>query len=171
MNTIGAGTALALAWLAAACADKEEPEPNYYEDCGTFQAGAPVAAGVAIGSGDAASFDAFADGADAELVLGSQGGYMIIPTVRIDAVAFGTDGQQACIDLETSIAGVSTSPISFGLPPLSNAGGYFHVERLPLFLGSELSELEDESCRVTATLRDDGRTATGAVRVVLVDDD
>jgi hypothetical protein len=159
-----------LVCFTAACTKGEEPEPKSYSDCFSPVAGGPVAAEVAIGSGDAGSFQRFADGAEAELVLGSQGGYMIVPTVRVDALAFGLTGAGACIDLETSIAGRVISSPSFGVPPLSNIGGYYYVERLPLFLASELSEVEDESCNVKATLRDGAREATGEARVRLVDD-
>jgi hypothetical protein len=161
---------LGFVWFAAGCTDGQEPEPKSYGDCYMRPASSPVAAEVVIGSGDAPSFQPFAHGADAELVLGTQGGYMIVPTVRIDALAFGPAGENSCIELQTRIGGAVVSSPSFSVHELTASEGHYYVERLPLFLSSELSGIEDERCSVTATLSTEGREATGEVEVVLVDE-
>jgi hypothetical protein len=165
-----------LALCALGCSEGSDAAPE--DPCAArAEACTQVAGGLAIGSGGPDAFRAFAPDEPQELVLGPQGGYMILPEFQIDPSVIGTDGAGARFTVAALVSAaapeldpVEPPPLSGTLPRLTLDAGYFYVDPLPLFLSTVRSQVEGRACEITATFRDGGELASATVRVLLVDE-
>jgi hypothetical protein len=132
---------------------------------------APLDAVLEIGSGGPGNFRAHEDGDTTEIVIGSQGGYMAIPVFRVDAVAMGSDGQCAYLDVRAAVSSLAPLDYSVRLPDASPADPYWYFGTLPLFLSYELDAVVGKTVTYSATFTDDGMSASDEVTLLLVDDD
>jgi hypothetical protein len=128
----------------------------------------PVLGALEIGIGGPTNFRALPDGASHDLVLGSQGGWMPAPVFRIDAEAFGTDGECAFIDVDANVEGFAPRNYHFAVPKQPEDDPFWYVGSLPLFLSTEIDDVLGRSCMISATFSDDGVSASAEVTVMLV---
>jgi hypothetical protein len=128
----------------------------------------PVEGALEIGNGGPNDFEPIVDGDDEELVVGSQGGYMVTPVFRIDASLMQSDG--VCVMLDVTHAVEAHEPAQFSFRVRDQPAGemYWFVGNLPLFLATDDADLLGKACTLSATLRDDGRTASASVTTTLV---
>jgi hypothetical protein len=170
--------AWAVALLALGCSEGTDA-PSGDDACARDEARcAPVEGGMEIGTGGPSGFRAFGADEPSELVLGPQGGYMILPEFRIDASIVGTDGTGARFSVAAVVepfdpdaeAPLEVPTLSGRLPSLYSDGTYFYVDALPLFLSTVHAEVAGRACTITAAFRDDGLRASATARVLLVDD-
>ena len=155
-STTLAAAALTLA-LAGCAADAAGPDG---EDCGASPEAATwiedaLALGVASGGG-AGGFQPVADGASLELVLGSQGGWMITPILAVDRSMMASDG--ACVHVAVEVdLGIGGEPIAFEvtLPELGGTDQHFYSDPLAVFLSYNLAELDGRTASITAVVTDD----------------
>ncbi len=148
-----------LAILLAACGGTDEPmEP-------------PMAV---IGAGEQA-FAPLSDGAVAPVILGPQGGYHIIGSVRIAGIEPGDPGNLADPDNPTTVFTVERGGTKIdsggasytqGLDP-AEGGQHEMVGRIVILDITSDAELDGETLRFVVTVTDSsGRTATDEVSVV-----
>ena len=119
---------LALA-LAGCAPDAARPAG---EDCGASPEAATwiedaLALGLASGGGGGADgFQPVADGAPLELVLGSQGGWMITPILAVDRSMMASDG--ACVHVAVEVdLGIGGEPFAFEVTVPELGGTDQHV--------------------------------------------
>ncbi|HEY3500427.1 MAG TPA: hypothetical protein VGK73_37300, partial [Polyangiaceae bacterium] len=96
----GAVAATALALLGGCGSSTEAGDDPACADPGN---GEPVPDAVQIGTQENAVFRAYQEGEAADLVLGLQGGFMLLPAFRIDAAALGSDGRCARLDVAATV--------------------------------------------------------------------
>jgi len=155
--------------LLAACGGTGEGEKPPSDDCqAPSSPGAPVEDALQIGTGGPRDFVALADGQNHELVLGSQGGYMPSPVFRVDAAAFGTDGECAYMHVDLDVDGRDRASFDFMVRPTSGDSAWY-FGGLPLFLSTDASALDGRSCRILASFNDDDRETSAEVQVILSD--
>jgi len=126
---------------------------------------------LVIGEGGPNDFRAIVDGASEELVLGSQGGYMVTPVLRIDSQMLGTDGSCPTLDVTHLVESLAPAQFHFKLPPFDPQERYWYVGSLPLFLSWETASLVGKTCVLAATFQDHGMAATAEIHTSLVDRD
>lgn len=131
----------------------------------------PVAGALEIGEGGPVDFRPIADGSSEELVLGSQGGYMVTPIFRIDTTLFDTDGKCAYIDVTHTVGTLDPASYHFVLPTQPSGEPYWYIGSLPLFLSYQSTGLVGQTCSLSATFGDDGKTTSAEVHTSLVDND
>jgi hypothetical protein len=122
---------------------------------------------VSVGLGDGEVFAAFEPGQEISLVQGGQGGYMIVPSVRVP-VAEG-DGEQACwnvrIDNEISSEGTEV-PDLLSRVEFDRRGDHLQVDGLYDLLGYNSDALEGQTLTMTVTVT--GRDFEGVTSVELL---
>jgi hypothetical protein len=127
-----------------------------------------VADALAIGNGSAADFAPYEQGASEQLILGPQGGYMLTPTLRVDAASLGTDGSCVFLDWEATVEEQPAQLAHFKIPDAGTSGDrYWYWEMLPLFLSRDLPSLVDRACSITVAFADDGVGTSSHVDVLL----
>jgi hypothetical protein len=166
-----------LALCALGCSNASDAARDEDPCAASVDACILVEGGLAIGSGGPRAFRPFVPDEPQELVLGPQGGYMILPEFEIDPSVLGTDGAGALFTVAALVSDAATEqppleapPLSGTLPRLTLEAGHYYVDPLPLLLSTTLSQVEGRACEITATFRDGGELATAAVRVSLVDE-
>jgi hypothetical protein len=127
-----------------------------------------VEGALEIGNGGPNDFEPILDGDDEELVVGSQGGYMVTPVFRIDASLLGSDGVCPMLDVTHAIETREPAAFSFRMRDQPAGDMYWFVGNLPLFLATDDADLLGKTCTLSATFRDDGRTASASVTTTLV---
>lgn len=161
--------AAALALALAGCAADAGPAG---EDCGASpEASATwiedaVALGLTGGGGN--RFQPVADGASLELVLGSQGGWMITPVLAVDRSMMASDG--ACVHVAVEVdLGAGGQPIAFEvtLPELGGTDLHFYSEPLSVLLSYDLAELDGRTATITAVVTDDDVASSCQVAALL----
>lgn len=155
MRTLAiAALALALA-LAGCAADAADPTDA---DCAPS---APVATVID---------DALTVRGAAELVLGSQGGWMITPVLAVDRTMMASDGACVRVALEVDLGAGGGEPITYEvtLPELAGTDAHFYSEPLPVFLSYDLAELDGRTAIITALLADDDVASSCQVVAQLV---
>jgi hypothetical protein len=123
---------------------------------------------VALGLGGSAAFRAFQDGEEAEIVSGFQGGYMITPTIRVEAI--GDSRGEACLQLRLENAlmeGGEVGPGTLSQVLFSRSGDFFYVDSIYDLLGWDLDPLEGKTLLLSATVSDVGFQGTRAVTLRL----
>jgi hypothetical protein len=168
------GVAVGALAVAVGCGGHEPSEPA--PDLASCQPppplrSEPIAGALEIGTGGPHDFRASSDGDEAEIVLGSQGGYMAVPVFRVDPGLMGTDG--ACAYLSVHVEVTTLDPVDYEvrLPNSTPTDPYWYFGTLPLFLASNPATLVGQTATYAATFRDDGKAASDAVSVVLVNND
>jgi hypothetical protein len=126
-----------------------------------------VEGAVAIGFGGPDNFVPYDEGGAQTLVFGPQGGYMLTPTVRVDASLVNTDGHCPYLDLGGTVDGQEPMQLHFHVPDAPLNGGFWYWEQLPLFLSRDLPSLVGRPCVVTGGFDDDGVGASAVVNVLL----
>jgi hypothetical protein len=147
---------LVLALVLAGCA-AESAEPTD-ADCGARAA--PVPATLVE--------DALTVRGASELVLGSQGGWMITPILAVDRAVMASDG--ACVHVAIEVdAGLAGGPISYQaiLPELAGGDDQAVSDELPVFLSYDLAELDGRAATITALVEDDDVASSCQVAVEL----
>jgi hypothetical protein len=150
---------------ACACSSPENPEE---ERCASSSSTQSVPGALAMGSGDGDSFVAYTDGQEVEIVQGSQGGYMIVPSFRIDTSLIATDGYCSYIDITATVEGEAPSLVSVPLPRRTDSETYFYVPDVFVFLSSTLSGIANKPCDVIALFRDEGLSTRLQIRLELL---
>jgi hypothetical protein len=123
---------------------------------------------VALGLGGSAAFRAFQDGEEAEIVRGFQGGYMITPTVRIEAS--GDSRDEACLHvrLENALTdGGDVGPGTLAQVMFFRSGDFFYVDSIYDLLGYDLDPLEGKTLLLSASVSGLGFGGTQAVTLRL----
>jgi hypothetical protein len=163
-----AAVLLALA-LAGCAADAASPGE---EDCGASpEAATWIEDALALGlasDGAPAGFQPVVDGASLELVLGSQGGWMITPILAVDRSMMASDG--ACVDVAVEVdLGIGGEPFAFQVtvPELGGTDQHFYSEPLPVFLSYDLAELDGRTASITAVVTDDDVASSCQVAALL----
>jgi hypothetical protein len=158
-------TRRALGWAAAigmaagcliGCGPGElEPEPpgDDAERCvaGEGNGGTPVAREVTLGTGSGATFRAYEESEETELIAGFQGGYMITPTVRVEAA--GDTRPEACFRVwlqNTIVEGAEVGPGTLSYVVFTRSGDYFYVAPLFDLLGYEADPLRGKTLLLSA---------------------
>ena len=150
-----------------ACGSPDTPADDDEECTSVPPKRAAVEGALTLGTTQNGQFHAYSEGEPAELVLGLQGGYMLLLSARIDAAALGSDLSCARLEVHPTVDSIAKPVLEVGLSP-SDFDAEGTVEGLPLFLSLNLSELEDKPCHLSAVVRDDGNSSTSEVGVVLV---
>jgi hypothetical protein len=154
-----------LSWLLLACGggEQESPVPEEPEKCTEPVAEDAIAGAIAIGIGEPADFRAFAAGETFELVQGPQGGWMVTPTIRVDAELFGTNGTCAYLDVAAELESIVAPPLHLRVPDSSPGERYWYFWGIPLFLSFDVKALPGLTCTLSATFFDDGRHSSESV--------
>lgn len=126
-----------------------------------------VANALAIGFGGPDDFAPYTEDGTQTLVYGPQGGYMLTPTLRVDATLLKTDGHCPYLDLNATVDDQTPLQQHFRAPDVSAQDGYWYWEKLPLFLARDPTTLVGRGCAVTAGFEDDGVGAAASVKVTL----
>jgi len=162
---------LAAALTAAGCAADSQPA----DDCSQPLSPASmvedaVVLGLAGADGAAGDFRPVADGGAMELELGSQGGWMITPTLAIDRAMMASDGACVHVTVEVALDGnPAMPPVGFDLmvPELAGTDDHFYSEPLPVLLSYDLAELDARTATISTTVEDDEVAASCQVAVRL----
>lgn len=148
-------TLLAAVLLAAAgCSSGDADEPT----CESPQGALPQN-GIALGVSDAGSFRELEDQGTLELVLGNQGGWMVLPVMRLEmgdvdvrCLGVGVGLELQILDSDLAAA-LPVAPVAF-----TEVDGGWYSDPLFLFLSLDVEELE-------------GRRAALAARVAVGEDE
>jgi hypothetical protein len=170
MTTTRIAAAVLLALLAAACA----ADPGM-DEAGCAEPAAPgslIEDALALGLAGAGRFEPVAEGAAMELVLGSQGGWMITPILAVDRRMMASDGACVHVTVEVDLDG-GDAPITFDVtvPELGGTDDHFYSEPLPVFLSYDVAALEGRRATITAVLEDDDVASSCQVAVELANRD
>jgi hypothetical protein len=108
---------------------------------------------VELGLGGVNAFRAFQDGEETEIVRGFQGGYMITPTVRVEAA--GDTREEACFRVHFAnvlVEGGEVGPGTLSQVMFTQSGEFFYVDALFDLLGYDLGDLEEKTLLLSATV-------------------
>ncbi len=111
----------------------------------------PVAREVMLGTGSGATFRAYEKSEETELIAGFQGGYMITPTVRVEAA--GDSRTEACFRVwlqNTIVEGAEVGPGTLSYVVFKRSGDFFYVETLFDLLGYEADPLRGKTLLLSA---------------------
>jgi hypothetical protein len=139
--------------------------------CGSADAGPPgdpVAGALAIGLGEPASFQVIGEDEAVELVRGPQGGWMVTPVLRVDASKLASDGICAHIEIGAVVDGADPLEYVLDVPQLAEDASYLYTDALPVFLSFDVTALVGKACTLSATVGDEGATASAEVRIGLI---
>lgn len=173
-SALGWAAAIAMAVGGLAGCGPGEPEPeapvNDAERCvGEEGNGEPLSAReVLLGKGSGAAFQAYAEGEEAELIAGFQGGYMITPTVRVEAA--GDMRAEACFRVwlqNTIVEGAEVGPGTLSYVVFTRSGDFFDVESLFDLLGFEADALSGKTLLLKAKVSGVGFTGEREVTLRL----
>ena len=121
---------------------------------------------VLVGLGDGEQFHVFEAGQEISLIQGGQGGYMIVPSVRVP-VADG-DGDQACwnVKIDNELQSEATEvPDLLSRVRFERRGEHLQVDGLFDLLGYESEPLAGQTLLLTVTVT--GRDFEGLTSVAL----
>lgn len=163
---------LALACALAGCS----PEPGASGEplvepqrCSTMQGATPRAIrAVAIGLGEPDGFIPLEDGDEVALVLGTQGGYMITPTIRV--AADDGDGDALCLMASLDNAMAAPSDIGPGVQAYLSFemhGAYCYAANIFDLLAFDAAPLVGRALTLHALVRGDGFEGSDEVSVML----
>ncbi len=162
------GALLLIVSGVVACSGAPSSDPELAHPCVEQPVTGPLVEGaVAVGVGGPDDFSPYEDGGTQALVLGPQGGYMLTPTIRVDASLLKADGHCPYLDLGGTVDGQQPMQLHFRVPDAPRNGGFWYWEALPLFLSKDLPSLVGRSCEVTGGFDDDGVGASVIVNVLL----
>lgn len=156
---------LAAALLAACAAGPEQPETC--EPPGAPAAVVEDALVLGLAGAGAGGFEPLADGAPVELVLGSQGGWMITPVLAVDRAKMAGDGACAQVAVEVDLGAAEPVRFELTVPELAGSDDHFYSDPLPVFLSYDLAELEQRQVLITAAFVDDEVASSCQVAVHL----
>jgi hypothetical protein len=123
---------------------------------------------VALGVGGSAAFRAFQDGEETEIVRGFQGGYMITPTVRVEAMGDSRDEVCLHVLLENALMeGGDVGPGMLAQVMFMRSGDFFYVDSIYDLLGYDLDPLEGKTLLLSAAVSGVGFGGTHAVTLRL----
>ena len=158
--------------VCAACGTAGEPiEPGDCDPVGTTRPAEPAAHALAIGTGSGADFRPIGDAGSLELVLGSQGGWMVTPTLEVDLLAMASDRVCVALRVEADLGAGEAPLLDVLLGELGESGDRWYSDPLQVFLSYDLAALEGRSATLVATFRDDDLVATSQVSVLLTNDE
>ena len=157
-SRVGRFAVIAVAGLMVVGCGPREPEADVPDDAERCVAedgssGALEARVIALGVGGAEAFRVFQEGEETELIEGLQGGYMITPTVRVEAA--GDSRDEACfrVQLEnTLMEGGDIGPGMISQVVFTRSGEFFYVESIYDLLGYDEGELEGKTLLLSATV-------------------
>ena len=159
---------LALLLLCVGCAGStESAPPGTCDEASANGAGSLVEGALSIGTGTGDDFRPLGD--TLELVLGSQGGWMVTPTLEVDLSAMATDGDCVRIDVSVDLGDGQELPYVAILSEL--VGERWTSEPLQLFLSYDLAAVEGQTAFLAASLEDDGVVATAEATALLTNQD
>jgi hypothetical protein len=154
--------------FAFACAGAGEA-PVAVEDCSrVLPVREKVTGALAIGMMEAEGFREVKDGESLALIRGSQGGWMVVPTIRVDARGLGTNGACTELDIDSEVEALAPRLLHLEPSAASTQADHWYFSDLPVFLGVDLRELDGRACRLNVTFRDDGRETTGSTSGTLL---
>ncbi|HUS63725.1 MAG TPA: hypothetical protein VMZ28_04240 [Kofleriaceae bacterium] len=154
--------ALLIAVIASSgCASDGADEPS----CEPGDSALPES-GIAIGVGDPGAFREVEDAGTLELVLGNQGGWMVLPVMRLEMGDVDMDCLSASVGVDLRIldsdltAAVPETQVAF-----TEANGAWYSDPLYVFLSLDVADLEGQHAALAASV-----SLAGDDAVVEVDD-
>jgi hypothetical protein len=152
--------------LLFACADEEPPDPPACDDA--VVPGEVIDGALELGTGGPPDFVPAADGSSLELARGSQGGWMITPTLAAGKAALGGDGACVHLSIDVDLGTVEPPPHFEGTASdMAEDGGRWYTEPLLVLLSYDLAAVEGRTATITAMFEDDGVAASRQVAVRL----
>lgn len=152
--------------FAIACAGPKDSSPR----CVDFEARADSVEGaLSIGVNTGADFESIESESQVELELGTQGGWMVRPTLRIDAESLSVDAQSCIwVSIEAQVEGMS-QPISFlDAPSFAFEASMGYSEPLNVLLSFDLAALEGRAATLDVSVEGPSAAARTAVDVKLI---
>ena len=139
------------------------------EDCYADEVASPEERALEVGALDGTAFTAWADGTEVTLETGGQGGVMVVPSLRLPAVA--EDGDEACwvVTLDNEVTGTGAGDVG----DLKSAyvfernGEFMQVDGLFDLLGYGGSGLPGSTLTLTAKVSAQTFRAETAVAITL----
>lgn len=163
--------------LDSACGPASPPLPNEPAYCSgpvtrDLDAG-PLLGGMpprelTLGSGDGATFSPWSDGTTATVVMGFQGGAMIMPSIRVTARA--TDGDTMCLHVALANTLSDASEVFSGISAdltFTRVGDVFEAANIFDQLGFDAGALRGKTLMLVVTVDGVTFTATSAVTLLL----
>jgi hypothetical protein len=148
---------VAVAVLSAGCVDCEPtppPEPELCTVDRTIDGGIAEDRAVVAGQGSGDSFVPYEDGGATDIIAGFQGGFMITPTIRVEA---GTEsGDRICALVRLTHRLESGDAIVTGVDRmvvLRRQGSYFYSDAINDLLSSDRSRLVDQTLLLDVEVR------------------
>jgi hypothetical protein len=123
---------------------------------------------LAVGTGSAPSFHAYEEGEVVDLIKGYQGGYMITPSMRVDAA--GDMRDEACFQVRIENALEEGGDVVPGLKSyvlFERSGEAFYIESLYDLLAMDAEILREKTLLLKATVRGDGFLGESEARIHL----
>ena len=124
---------------------------------------------VIVGLGEGDDFQALQEGQEVALVLGGQGGYMIVPSLRVPVLE--GDGNEACwnVHLDNELDGtpVSEVPDLLSRVKFERRGEHLQVDGLYDLLGFESEPLSGRTLKLTVEVTGPDFSGESSVSVVL----
>ncbi len=148
----------------------DDPDANVAERCADFAQTDPVETRtVRIGVLDGDACVPLADGDDVEIVLGHQGGYMVVPAFELDGA--GLDGDTTCCRVTLRQHAAPELEVEPGLQQYvqfeRSVHGNFRSGYVDGFLTFEPDALDGEELELEAQVRGDGFEGEAGVRVIM----
>lgn len=165
-------TALAAAILAG-CGPSDPIDPTAGDPPGGcytdfLDAGTRAPRAAVLGEGSGASFQAYEAGQKVTLVSGFQGGYMVTPSVRVDAA--GGAGAEACFQVSIKNVLTDVEDVAPGLQTyvtFAKSGEFFDVEGIWDLIAMDDDPLHGKTLVLKATVTGQDFEATGEATVVI----
>jgi hypothetical protein len=152
--------------LLLGCAAEQPPDPPDCDDA--VVPGAVIEGALELGTGGPADFAPAADGSSMELARGSQGGWMITPTLAADQSALGGDGACVHLSIDVDLGSAEPAPhFEATVSDLAEDGGRWYTEPLLVLVSYDLPAVDERTATVTAIFEDDGVAARRQVAVRL----
>lgn len=124
---------------------------------------------VTVGLGEGDDFQPLQEGQEVALVLGGQGGYMIVPSLRVPVLE--GDGNEACwnvhLDNELDGAPVGEVPDLLSRVKFERRGEHLQVDGLYDLLGYESEPLSGRTLKLTVEVTGHDFSATSTTALVL----
>lgn len=153
----------------SACGDAGDPAGSTCVITGAVGTGGePIGGALAIGVGAAGSFQPVAAGSSLELVMGSQGAWMVLPVLRVDGDGVTAGGP--CPHVRFDVAVGSGVEVDQTLtPPFERSDdGFWYSNEIELGLSLDIEQVEGQEASIEASIDDGDVSASVAVDRLLL---
>lgn len=133
--------------------------------------GEPLDGTLSIGVRRGGEFAGLTDEGPMELVRGSQGGWMVVPMLRVEAREVDLDVSCGWVKIEAAIDGDALLIEHVQEVGFEARGSFLDSEDVLAFLSLDLAELEDRSCRLRASVDVGAHSIDASIDGVLVNDE